>query len=110
MLAVIETGGKQYRVAPGDLLKVERLDAKEGDTVEIQKVLAIGEGKDISVEKSTLDKAKVLAEVVSHGKLDKVTVFKMKRRKNYRKTRGHRQLYTQIRVKEIKVGGKKYGT
>lgn len=105
MIAVIETGGKQYRVAPGDSLRVEKLNVREGDTVEIQKVLAVGQGKDISLEKSSLEKAKVLAEVISHGKADKVIVFKMKRRKNFRKTRGHRQPYTQIKIKEIKLGG-----
>jgi large subunit ribosomal protein L21 len=105
MIAVIETGGKQYRVAPGDSLRVEKLNAREGDTVEIQNVLAVGQGKDISLEKSSLEKAKVLAEVISHGKADKVIVFKMKRRKNYRRTRGHRQPYTQIKIKEIKLGG-----
>ncbi|MEK6693502.1 MAG: 50S ribosomal protein L21 [Nitrospirota bacterium] len=105
MIAVIETGGKQYRVAPGDSLRVEKLNAREGDTVEIQKVLAVGQGKDISLEKSSLEKAKVLAEVISHGKADKIIVFKMKRRKNYRRTRGHRQPYTQIKIKEIKLGG-----
>lgn len=105
MIAVIETGGKQYRVTQGDSIKVERLNAKEGDTVEIQKVLAVGEGKNLSVEKSTIEKAKVFAEVITHGKSDKITVFKMKRRKNYRRTRGHRQPYTEIKIKEIKLGG-----
>jgi len=105
MFAVIETGGKQYRVTPGDLLRVERLDIKEGDLIKIEKVLAVGDGKDISLEKKALEKAKVLAEVIGHGKSDKVTVFKMKRRKNYRRTRGHRQPYTQIKIKEIKLGG-----
>lgn len=110
MFVVIETGGKQYRVAPGDILRVERLEAKEGDLIEIQKILALGQGEDIKVEKPTLEKAKVLAEVISHGKSDKVLVFKMKRRKNYRRTRGHRQPYTQLKIKEIQLGGKSYGT
>lgn len=105
MFAVIETGGKQYRVAPGDIIEVERLKAKEGDIVEIQKVLALGQGGDISVERSGLEKAKVLAEVISHRKSDKVIVFKMKRRKNYRRTKGHRQPYTELKIKEIKSGG-----
>ncbi len=105
MIAVIETGGKQYRVAPGDSLRVEKLNVKEGELVEIKKVLAVGEGKDISLEKKALEKANVIAEVISHGKGDKVIVFKMKRRKNYRRTMGHRQPYTQIKIKEIKLGG-----
>ncbi len=105
MIAVIETGGKQYRVAPGDSLRVEKLNVKEGELVEIKKVLAVGEGKDISLEKKALEKANVIAEVISHGKADKVIVFKMKRRKNYRRTMGHRQPYTQIKIKEIKLGG-----
>ena len=105
MYAVIETGGKQYRVATGDLLNVERLEAREGDIIEIQKIISVGQGGDISLEKPTLDNAKVLAEVISHGKSDKVLVFKMQRRKNYRRTRGHRQLYTKLKIKEIKLGG-----
>jgi large subunit ribosomal protein L21 len=105
MYAVIETGGKQYRVVSGDLLEVERLEAKEGDLIEISKILAVEQGGDIKIDKSILEKTKVLAEVISHGKADKVTVFKMKRRKNYRRTRGHRQPYTEIKIKEIKLGG-----
>lgn len=103
MFAVIETGGKQYRVAPGDLLRVEKLEDREGDLIEVQKVLAIGEGENINVEKPALEKARVMAEVISHGKSDKVLVFKMKRRKNYRRKRGHRQPYTQLKIKEIKI-------
>lgn len=103
MFAVIETGGKQYRVAPGDLLRVEKLEDREGDLIEVQKVLAIGEGENINVEKPALEKARVMAEVISHGKSDKVLVFKMKRRKNYRRKRGHRQPYTLLKIKEIKI-------
>jgi len=103
MYAVIETGGKQYRVAPGDLLRVERLDVKEGDLIAFENVLAVGEGNEIKVERDSLDKARVMAEVISHGKSDKILVFKMKRRKNYRRTRGHRQPYTQLKIKEIKI-------
>lgn len=104
MYAIIETGGRQYRVATGDTLKVERIEGKEGDLIEMPKVIAVGEGENISVGKPTLESAKVLAEILSHGKADKVVVFKMKRRKNYRRLRGHRQHFTQLRIREISGG------
>jgi large subunit ribosomal protein L21 len=100
MYAVIETGGKQYRVAIGDKLKVEKLTATEGDSVNLHRVLMIADGDDVTVG-SPLVESPVTATVVSHGKKDKIKVFKMKRRKNYRRTQGHRQAYTEIEITGI---------
>lgn len=83
MFAVIETGGKQYKVSPGDTLRTEKIPAKIGEIIELPSVLMIADGKNIMVEKDVLMGVKVLAEVIAEGKAKKVTVFKMKRRKNY---------------------------
>lgn len=98
MFAVVETGGKQYHVKAGDVIKVETLEAKAGDTYKFENVLMAG-GQ--TGEKAS--KAKVSGEVLEHRKTDKVLVFKKKRRHNYRRKRGHRQNITVIRIKEIKV-------
>lgn len=102
MYAIIETGGKQYRISEGDVLKVEKLSAKEGDVVEIDKVLAISEGEDLKVGTPLLENAKVEATVLRHGKGEKIIVFKYKPKKNYRKKQGHRQPFTEIRIEKIK--------
>jgi large subunit ribosomal protein L21 len=102
MYAVIMTGGKQYKVAPGEVVRVETLDAKKGDTVEIKDVYMIADGDKISVGKPTLASAMVTAEVVEEGRGEKLIIFKHRRRKGFRKTNGHRQNYTAIKVKEIK--------
>jgi len=102
MYAVIMTGGKQYKVAPGEVVRVETLDVKKGDTVEIKDVYMIADGDKISVGKPTLASAVVTAEVVEEGRGEKLLVFKHRRRKGYRKTTGHRQNYTALKVKEIK--------
>src|SRR5574337_1300310 len=101
MYAVIRTGGKQYKVAPGDVVRVESLDAKKGDTVEIKDVYMIDDGEKVSVGKPTLS-ATVTAEVVEEDRGEKLLIFKHRRRKTFRKTTGHRQNYTAIKVKEIK--------
>ncbi len=104
MYAVIRTGGKQYRVAPGDVVKIESLPS-EGQTVEFSDVLAI------SGEPGTLAKpgaAKVTAEVVREGRADKILVFHFKRKKQYKKLRGHRQGFTEVRIKAIEVDGVTY--
>lgn len=101
MYAVITTGGKQYRVSPGDIVRIESLDAKKGDTVEINEVYMIADGDKVSVGKPTLSSAKVTAEVVEEGRGEKLLIFKHRRRKGYRRTNGHRQNYTAIKVKEI---------
>jgi large subunit ribosomal protein L21 len=103
MYAVIMTGGKQYKVAPGEVVRVETLDAKKGDTVEIKDVYMIADGDKISVGKPTLASAMVTAEVVEEGRGEKLIIFKHRRRKGFRKTNGHRQNYTAIKVKEIKA-------
>ena len=101
MYAVIKTGGKQYKVSPGDVVRVESLDAKKGDTVELKEVFMIADGDKVSVGKPALASAKVTAEVVEQDRGEKLLIFKHRRRKGYRNTNGHRQNYTAIKVKEI---------
>jgi large subunit ribosomal protein L21 len=98
MYAVIKTGGKQYRVAPGDVIEVELLDVKEGDEVALDNVLMFADGDQIKIGAPLLSGAKVTAKVKSHGRSDKIRIFKMRRRKNYRRTQGHRQHYTKIEI------------
>lgn len=101
MYAVIETGGKQYRVAPGDSIKVETLPGEKGQTVELGRVVAIfGDNNEIKTG-ADLASAKVTATIASHGRGDKVIVFKFKRKKQYKRTIGHRQNYTELKVNEI---------
>jgi len=104
MYAVIKTGGKQYRVAEGATLKVERLDAAEGDAVEFDQVLLVGEGENVTIGTPLVEGGKVTATVESQGKAKKVEVVKFNRRKNYRRTKGHRQQFTQVRITEISAG------
>ncbi len=106
MYAVIRTGGKQYRVAPGDVLKVEKLAAGEDGSVEFSDVLAVS-GDAGSFEQS-LDGAKVIGTVVGQGRGDKILVFKFKRKKQYKRMQGHRQAFTEIKIGEISVGGKSF--
>ncbi len=101
MYAVITTGGKQYKVSPGDVVRVESLVAKKGDTVELKEVYMIADGDNVSVGKPTLASAKVTAEVVEEGRGEKLVIFKHRRRKGFRRTNGHRQNYTAIKVKDI---------
>jgi len=96
MYAIIETGGKQYVVSPGDKLKVEKLNLNEGELVEFKPVLVRKENGEV-----VLQKGKVIAEVLRHGKHKKVIVFKFRAKKNYKRWRGHRQPYTEIIIKEI---------
>ena len=100
MYAVIETGGKQYRVQEGDVITVEKLDAKAGDKVTFDKVLVLGEGKDVKVGTPYLDAA-VTATVVENGKGQKVIIFKYKAKKDYRKKQGHRQPYTMVKIESL---------
>ncbi len=102
MYAVIKTGGKQYRVAAGDVIKVEKLDGEVGETVDFSEVLMIG-GDQPKIGAPTVDGAKVSAEVLEQGKADKVLIFKKKRRHKYRRTRGHRQHQTVLRISDINV-------
>ena len=103
MYAVIKTGGKQYKVAPGDMLKVEKLEAKKGDTIELNEVYLVADGEKMSIGSPTVTDAKVTAEVLGDVRGEKILIFKHKRRKGYRNTNGHRQDYTTIKVKEIKA-------
>ncbi|MER9950629.1 50S ribosomal protein L21 [Mesorhizobium sp. M0047] len=107
MFAVIKTGGKQYRVAANDLLKIEKVEAAVGDMVEIGHVLAHGEGENVTFGAPFVDGAVVTAEVVEQGKNRTVIAFKKRRRQNSRRKIGHRQLLTTVRISEILLGGAK---
>ena len=103
MYAVIETGGKQYRVAPGDTLEVERLDVEPGKSLTLDKVLFVAKEGQFTVGSPTVAKASILADVVEHLRGEKKTTFKKKRRKGYQKTIGHRQELTRIKINDIKL-------
>ena len=103
MYAIIETGGKQYKVSEGDVIRVEKLNAGQGETVEINKVLAVVDGDRMTVGKPVVEGARAIVKVLEHGKADKIVVFKYKPKKKYRKTQGHRQPYTQVVVEKIEV-------
>ena len=104
MYAVIRTGGKQYRVAPGDTLKIEKLPAQESGLVEFSDILAVSAAEG-SFE-SNLTGAKVTAQVLGEGRGDKILVFKLKRKKQYKKMQGHRQNFVEVKINEILVNGK----
>ena len=101
MYAVIATGGKQYRVAKGDVLRVERLPAEPGATVELDRVLMVVEGDHVRVGSPYLEGAKVTATVRGHGRGEKIRIVKMRRRKHSRKRMGHRQHYTELEIPGI---------
>ena len=101
MYAVVKTGGKQYRVVAGDKLKVEQIPADVGAEVILDQVLMVGEGESVRLGQPLLSGASVKATVVSHGRGEKVKIFKMRRRKHYQKHQGHRQNYTEIRIEAI---------
>jgi large subunit ribosomal protein L21 len=101
MFAVVKTGGKQYKVASGDVIKVEKLLADAGSNVELDEVLMVGDDKGVTVGAPTVSGAKVAAEVLEQIRGPKITIFKKRRRKNSRRSRGHRQSLTVLRVKEI---------
>ncbi len=102
MYAVIETGGKQYRVCEGDVVYVEKLEAKEGETISFDKVLVIGKDKATVVGTPTVSGAAVEAKVVKHGKAKKVTVFTYRPKKDSKRKMGHRQQYTKVEITAIK--------
>ena len=104
MYSVIEAGGLQHKVTLGETLKVPKIDAEVGSEVTISKVLLLANGKEIKVGTPFISEAGIKVEVLSHGKGDKIKVFKKKRRKAYRRTYGHRQLFTEILVKEFFSG------
>jgi large subunit ribosomal protein L21 len=102
MYAVIETGGKQYRVNKGDVIKVEKLTVDVGQKVDFDRVLLVGEGSDVKVGNPLVDGASVSGTVVEQDRHRKIVVFKMKRRKGYRRKQGHRQDYTGVLIDKIK--------
>ena len=101
MFAVLNTGGKQYKVSEGDLIKVEKLESDVGDKVTLSQVLMVGEGEDVEVGSPYVSNCEVTGEVVEQGKGAKIIVFKKKRRKGYRRKNGHRQRFTQLKITEI---------
>lgn len=101
MYAVIVSGGKQHRVVEGETLRLEKLDVATGETVDFDKVLMVGEGENVKVGAPYVDGGKVSAEVVSHGRGDKVRIIKFRRRKHSRKQQGHRQWYTEVKITGI---------
>jgi large subunit ribosomal protein L21 len=101
MYAVIKTGGKQYRVAAGEKLKVEQIPADVGAEITLDQVLMVGEGESVKIGTPLITGAKVTATVISHGRGPKIKIFKMRRRKHYQKHQGHRQNYTEIQISGI---------
>ncbi|MEL6363421.1 MAG: 50S ribosomal protein L21 [Pseudomonadota bacterium] len=104
MYAVVKTGGKQYRVAADDVIDVERLEGEAGDTVSLETVLMVGEGETVTIGAPTVEGATVSAEIVEQGRGEKIIVFKKRRRQNYRRKKGHRQLLTTLKIKDIVAG------
>jgi large subunit ribosomal protein L21 len=98
MYAVIKTGGKQYKVAAGEKIKIEQIAADVGQEITIDQVLAVGSGADLKVGTPLVTGASVVATVLAHGRHDKVRIFKMRRRKHYQKRQGHRQNFTEIQI------------
>ena len=101
MYAVIKTGGKQYRVVVGEKLKVEQIPADVDSEITIDQVLMVGEGESVKIGTPLVSGAAVTATVISHGRHDKIRIFKMRRRKHYQKRQGHRQNYTELRIEAI---------
>ena len=101
MYAVIKTGGKQYRVSTGEKIKVEQIPADVGAEITLDQVLLVGEGESIKIGTPVIEGAAVKATVLAQGRHDKITIFKMRRRKHYQKHQGHRQNYTELRIEAI---------
>lgn len=101
MYAVIESGGKQHKVVEGDTLKLEKLDVETGQNIDFDQVLAVGEGADLKVGTPYVDGGKVTAEVLQHGRHDKINIIKFRRRKHHQKRAGHRQWYTEVKITGI---------
>ena len=101
MYAVFKTGGKQYRAVAGEVIRVEKLEAEAGSTVDIGEVLMIGDGDSVKIGAPLLSGAKVSVKIVGHGRADKIRIVKFRRRKHHRKEMGHRQHYTEIEVTGI---------
>jgi large subunit ribosomal protein L21 len=103
VFAIVKTGGKQYRVSEGDVIQIEKLSADVDSDVVFDQVLAVYDDGELVAGQPYVDGAKAVGRVVEHGKGDKILVYKYKPRKKYRKLRGHRQLYTQVRIDSIEV-------
>jgi large subunit ribosomal protein L21 len=103
MFAIVETGGKQYRVEEGQRIDVEKLEGEPGETLKLDKVLMVGQGGDVKIGTPFVSEAKVDCEIVSQGRTRKIIVFKKKRRKDYQKKQGHRQMFTTLKVKSIQA-------
>jgi large subunit ribosomal protein L21 len=104
MYAVVKTGGKEYRISQGDLIRVEKMEGKVGDQVTMKDVLMVSHEDQVQVGNPLLANAVITGEIVQQVKGKKVLTYKMKRRKNYRRTKGHRQTYTYVRVNDISLG------
>ncbi len=102
MYAIIEAGGKQYKVEEGSVVNIEKTGKKPGDIIELSNILLLVNGEKVEIGRPYIDKGTVLAEVKRHFKAKKIIVFKKRRRKDYKKTLGHRQQYTEVKIKEIK--------
>ena len=103
MYAVIVTGGKQYKVAEGEFLKIEKLEIAAGESITFDRVLLIGNGDDVQIGAPVVDGAKVVAEVIAQGRHDKIRIIKFRRRKHHMKRQGHRQWYTEIKITGIQA-------
>jgi large subunit ribosomal protein L21 len=103
MYAIVRTGGKQYQVASGDQVRVEKLEGSVGDSIDLNDVLMVADGEEIKIGQPVLDNAKVTATIAEQGKEKKVIIFKKKRRKGYRLKKGHRQSYTALKIEDISV-------
>lgn len=103
MYAIIQTGGKQYKISPGDTIRVEKIEGQAGDLVEIKNVLLYAEGEKILAGDPLLPNVRIVGEIMGQRRAKKVIVFKMKRRKGYAKRQGHRQFFTTMKIKEISL-------
>ncbi len=103
MYAIIRTGGKQFKISPGDTIKVEKISGEKGDTVEMKEVLFYAEGENVLTGQPVLSNVKVVGEILGQHRAKKIIVFKKKRRKGYSKKTGHRQPFTSLKIKEINV-------
>ncbi|HHB77535.1 MAG TPA: 50S ribosomal protein L21 [Desulfobulbus sp.] len=101
MYAIIRTGGKQYQVAAGDTLKVEKIQGEVGDTIEIRDVLLVADGDNVTIGQPVIDGARVTAKIAEQGRAKKILVFKKKKRKGYQVKNGHRQQYTALTIEEV---------
>ena len=102
MYAVIESGGQQHRVAEGDILKLEKIDARAGEVLEFDKVLMVG-GKELKIGTPVLEGCKVMGKIISHGRHPKIKIVKFNRRKHYRNEVGHRQWFTEVKITNISI-------